>query len=165
MTTPHIARGYTPGLIGRVSELHATYYSAQWGFGAFFEARVATDMAAFVSRYDETRDCIWTATIGGRIEGTISIDGIRGDEAEGAHLRWFIMSDALRGQGLGGKLVNKTVAFCRAKGYRRVFLWTFEGLDAARHLYEQAGFELVETFDGHQWGTPVKEQRFVAELI
>ena len=35
-----IIRGYIPGSIGRVAELHATYYHQQWGFGLFFEANL-----------------------------------------------------------------------------------------------------------------------------
>jgi len=97
-----------------------------------------------------------------RVEGSITIDGIHGDD-NGAHLRWFIMSDALRGKGAGNKLMDTAVEFCRDRNYGRVYLWTFEGLDAARHLYEKAGFELAEQFSGNQWGTEVTEQRF--ELV
>ena len=41
---------------------------------------------------------------------------------------------------------------------------TFEGLDATRHLYEKAGFRLVEQQKGAQWGTEVNEQRFEMQL-
>jgi hypothetical protein len=51
--------------------------------------------------------------------------------------------------------------FCRRKGYPEVYLWTFEGLGAARHLYEKHGFVLVEEQPGDGWGMTVKEQRFV----
>jgi hypothetical protein len=45
-----------------------------------------------------------------------------------------------------------------------VYLWTFEGLPVARHLYEKFGFKLVEQFDGMQWGTKVIEQKFELTL-
>jgi GNAT superfamily N-acetyltransferase len=148
-----------PGAIGRVAELHAAYYARQWGFGVFFEAKIAMEVAEFLSRYDARRDGFWTASLGGRIEGSITIDGLHAADA-GAHLRWFIMSDALRGRGVGGRLVEAAVDFCRRSGYPRVYLWTFEGLHAARHLYEKAGFALAEQRRGAQWGTEVTEQRF-----
>jgi hypothetical protein len=90
-----IIRGYAPGAIGRVAELHAAYYHRKWGFGLFFEARVAVELAEFLARYDEGRDGFWTAQVDGSIEGSIAIDGLHAG-VEGAHLRWFIVSDALR---------------------------------------------------------------------
>ncbi len=49
-------QGYIPGAIGKITELHATYYSTYWNFGLYFEAKVAAEMAQFLSRFDETRD-------------------------------------------------------------------------------------------------------------
>jgi GNAT superfamily N-acetyltransferase len=158
-----IVRGYVPGAIGRIVELHGTYYAASWGFGAFFEARMARELAEFVGRYDAHRDGLWTASVAGRIEGSIAIDGSRAGD-EGAHLRWFIVSDSLRGGGIGGRLIGEALAFCRSCGHPRVTLWTFAGLGAARRLYECAGFRLVEERRGTQWGTEVVEQRFELEL-
>jgi GNAT superfamily N-acetyltransferase len=74
------------------------------------------------------------------------------------------MSDALRGKGIGNQLIDTAIEFCRGTGYKRVFLGTFEGLNAARHLYEKAGFRLVEQQKGSQWGTEVNEQRFELQL-
>ena len=100
------------------------------------------------------------------IEGSIAIDGPRtgtacdGDEPGSAHLRWFITSDHTRGSGTGAALLNAALTFCRAQSYARVYLWTFEGLHAARHLYQKAGFRLTRQQRGTQWGTEVNEQRF-----
>ena len=70
------------------------------------------------------------------------------------------MSDALRGKGTGNRLIDTAVAFCRKRGYKTIYLWTFEGLDPARHLYEKAGFKLTEERKGTRWGAEVNEQRF-----
>ncbi len=158
-----IRKGYVPGAIGRIVELHGAYYHAHSGFGSFFEAKVATELSEFIRRYDEQRDGFWTAWTGGRVEGSVAIDGIHGED-EGAHLRWFIVSDVLRGKGAGNRLMGAAVNFCQRKGYKRVYLWTFGGLDAARHLYEKTGFALVEQRRGIQWGTEVNEQRFELQL-
>ena len=78
--------GYAPGLLGRITELHAKYYAQHWQFGQFFETKVATDMAAFLERYDPVLDCTWSIKVGERIEGSITVDG--SSEADGvAHLR------------------------------------------------------------------------------
>ena len=163
---PEIVRGYVPGSIGRVAELHGTYYSRAWGFGLYFEAKVATELAAFLGRTDAACDGFWTVSRAGRVEGSIAIDGsrARGADHAAAHLRWFIVSDALRGTGVGSRLLEAAVGFCRGRGFPGVSLWTFEGLDAARHLYERAGFRLAEQRRGAQWGVEVNEQRFELRL-
>ena len=154
-----IESGYVPGSIGRLSELHGVYYHDHWGFGLYFEAKVATELSEFFQRYDQSSDGIWLVTANDRVEGSVIIDGIHA-ENEGAHLRWFIISDTLRGKGVGRKLINKAIGFCKSKGYKTIYLWTFAGLDTARHLYEEVGFKLIEQQSGVQWGTEVTEQYF-----
>ncbi len=151
--------GYRPGCIGRITELHARHYHRLADFGLAFESKVARELAAFCEGYVDGRDGLWLALAGGRIEGSIAIDGAH-VQRDGAHLRWFIVSEGLRGRGAGSRLLASAMAFCRKCGYRRVYLWTFEGLDAARHLYEKSGFRLVQQQRGAQWGTEVNEQRF-----
>lgn len=158
-----IVKGFPPGALGRIVELHGTYYSRHWGFGVFFEAKMAVDMAELANRYDERRDGLWTVSVAGRVEGAIAIDG-RDAPAVAAVLRWYIVSDALRGTGIGRRLLAAAVGFCRERGYPLVSLWTFAGLDAARHLYEQHGFRLAEEQRGSRWGSEVTEQRFELPL-
>ena len=45
-------------------------------------------------------------------------------------------------------------------GTATLFSGRFPGLDAARHLYEAAGFHPVQQADGQQWGIRVVEQSF-----
>ena len=157
--TFELHQGYLPTAIGRVAELHARHYSALVGFGLPFEAKVARELAEFCERYDESRDGLWLLLQDGRVEGSIAIDGARAAE-QGAHLRWFITSDLVRGKGAGTALLNAAMAFCQSRHYPRVYLWTFEGLHAARHLYEKFGFTLAYQEPGTQWGREVTEQRF-----
>jgi GNAT superfamily N-acetyltransferase len=156
-TTVH--KGYLPGAIGRIVGLHATFYYRQANFGVPFESRVARELSNFCERYVDDRDGLWLAMKEGQIEGSIAIDGL-GAKEDGAHLRWFICSDNARGTGMGTALLEAAIAFCRSRRYELVDLWTFEGLDTARHLYEKFGFRLVHQQRGAQWGVEVNEQRF-----
>ncbi len=52
------------------------------------------------------------------------------------------------------------IDFCNEMAFERVYLWTFKGLEAARHLYKKSGFELVEELQDAQWGTIVTGQRY-----
>jgi len=159
----HIHQGHLPGCIGRITALHAGYYAQAAGFGLAFEAKVASELAAFCLRLDPRTDGLWLAVHDGEVHGAVVIDGSAGTAA-GAHLRWFILSDTLRGQGVGTQLLGRALGFCRAAGHARVHLWTFDGLHAARHLYEKHGFRLVQQQRGTQWGRAVDEQRFDCTL-
>ncbi|SHK84580.1 Acetyltransferase (GNAT) family protein [Desulfatibacillum alkenivorans DSM 16219] len=154
---------YVAGAIGRVAEMHARYYSENWGFGLYFEAKVASELSEFMNRFVPGRDYFKVALTHGRVHGSLAIDAIKAEE-EGAHLRWFITSSALRGTGAGNRLLQDSIDFCRRQGYPSIYLWTFEGLALARHLYEKFGFKLVEEHPGDQWGVRVKEQKFVLPL-
>jgi len=158
-----IVKGYVPGAIGRITELHGTYYQQHADFGLYFESKVACELSEFLRRYDSARDGIWLALSQGRIEGSIVIDGVESD-TEGAHLRWFIVSDSLRGNGVGNKLITIALDFCRMRKYKKIYLWTFEGLNAARHLYGKYGFRVTQQQRGNQWGSEVNEQRFESHL-
>ena len=155
--------GYIPGAIGRIAELHATYYAAHWEFGMYFESKVAIELSEFLRRFNEDQDGFWVASVGGKIVGSITVDGIH-RYSHGAHLRWFIMSPEVQGKGIGNVLLGEAVDFCRNKKFEKIYLWTFEGLEAAGHLYRKWGFNLLEQFEGEQWGKPVVEQRFELSL-
>ena len=154
-----IHKGYIPGSIGKIVELHACYYNNLMGFGLPFESKVARELSEFCERYDGEHDGLWLALQDGNIEGAITIDGSHA-EKDGAHLRWFSVSDNMRGTGVGTALLTSALQFCQSRHYERVYLSTFEGLGAARHLYEKFGFRLALQQRGRQWGAEVNEHRF-----
>lgn len=154
-----IQRGYRPGCIGRIAELHATFYARAVGFGAPFEAKVATELSGFCLGYNAERDGLWLALDADVVHGSIIIDGSHYAQS-GAHLRWFITSDASRGKGVGARLLGAAMDFCKMRNYHKVYLWTFDELHAARHMYEKHGFRLKSTQRGAQWGKEVNEQMF-----
>jgi uncharacterized protein YhfF/predicted N-acetyltransferase YhbS len=159
---PRIVPGYLPGALGALAALHASYYGRQHGLGAYFEAKVARELADFVARFDPARDGLWLVVTDGAIRGAIAIDasGVASRARGLAHLRWLILADELRGRGIGRRLVGAAMDFCRHAGHRRVCLNTFAGLHAARALYEQAGFRLAAEVDAETWGRSMREQRF-----
>lgn len=156
-------RGYYPGVIGMITEAHAVYYHEHWGFDVSFETQVGRELSEFMATFQEGRDGFWAATEGGRFAGSVAIDG-REAGTEGARLRWFIVVPNRQGTGLGKSLLRRAVDFCRQEGFHRVYLWTFEGLEAARALYEDEGFRLCEEHVVAQWGQNVTEQRFQLDL-
>src|SRR5262245_6490297 len=155
---PRIVPSYLPGAIGTIGRLHGEYYAREHGFGVLFEAKVTREFAEFAGRFNPAYDGMWFVVDRGHVHGSIVIDGEGGPGQ--AHLRWFMLSDAIRGRGQGHRLMDAAMTFCRRAGHRHVYLNTFKGLDAARALYERAGFRLVAEETGTTWGKPVVEQRF-----
>ncbi|MFD3229606.1 bifunctional helix-turn-helix transcriptional regulator/GNAT family N-acetyltransferase [Rahnella aceris] len=154
-----IVTGYQPGMIGRIAEMHGTYYASNYNFGHFFEGKVASGLAEFCGRLHEPCNQVWLAVSNGRVVGSVAIDGQDLGNNE-AHLRWFILDDRCRGTGMGRKLLSEAIAFCDGRGFDAVQLWTFSGLHAARRLYESFGFELLKEWQGDQWGMTMTEQQF-----
>ncbi len=156
--------GYQPGGLGKMVELHGRYYGTEWGFDLRFEANIATEAAAFLSRLDPARDGFWLAWLDGRMVGSITIDGEPQGNQDGAHLRWFIAEPHIVGRGIGGALMGAAMTFCRDQCYRRVWLTTFAGLDAARALYDRHGFVETGTFENNEWDRPIKMQTLACAL-
>ncbi|WP_422039098.1 GNAT family N-acetyltransferase [Roseibium sp.] len=155
-----ILEGYQTGMIGDIAALHARTHGAIVGMGPTFESVVSQAMADFMQRVGSPLNNSWSILENGEIIGSISIDG---EDLDGniAHLRWFILSEKLRGLGLGKTLLLKALDHCDAHGFDEIHLWTLKGLDAARSLYERNGFILADEYVGDQWGKSVTEQMFV----
>jgi GNAT superfamily N-acetyltransferase len=155
--------GYYPGVVGKITELHATYYHENWGLDVSFETQVGRELSEFIAGFQKNRDGFWVATLAGEFAGSIAIDG-RGASEHGARLRWLIVDPKSQGRGIGRLLLTEALAFCRSSGYNRIYLWTFKGLEAARFLYEQAGFKLRQEHHVDQWGRELTEQMFEIDL-
>lgn len=155
--TADIVSGSRPGALGRVTELHGRYYAERWGFDQRFEIEVATELAGFLRHFDPARDGLWLALRDNRIVASVAIDG---RDPDGARLRWFIVEPGRQGGGLGRGLLDRALDFCGDRGFAKVHLATFAGLDQARRLYEARGFELVRDYDDTGWGPKVTHQVF-----
>jgi len=156
---PRLLPCLLPSALAASAALQSYYYARDHAFGVFFESGRMADIAGFLARYDARRDGVWVAVDGGQVLGTIVIDGGALDDPAVAQLRWFIMADALRGKGMGRRMMQAAVDFCRGR-YARIRLGTFSALHAARHLYESFGFTLVYEQPSTEWGPEVLEQHW-----
>lgn len=130
-----------PGDLGWVVMAHGEMYAREFGWDASFEALVARLVADYAGGHDAEREAAWIATQGDRRVGCVFC--VAADD-QTAQLRVLLVDPAVRGQGLGGRLVDECLEFARAAGYSRVKLWTNHPLVAARQLYLARGFSLVE---------------------
>lgn len=155
-----IHTAYIPGAIGSIAAQHGQYYAKHWGFGVAFEAYVAQGLSEFFLRIRDD-DLVLLAEDDQGIVASLFIDMHDPDGPEGvARLRWFIVADRVKGSGIGRALMNRAMDHVDRVSDGKVWLTTFAGLEAARHLYEAYGFTLVREDDGQTYGTTVQEQEF-----
>lgn len=130
------------GDIGWVVQLHGELYAREYGLDARFEALVADIAARFVRKFQPGWERCWIAELDGQRVGSIFLAR---KSATVAQLRMLVLSPAARGMGLGARLTDECLAFARARGYRKVVLWTHSVLVAARSLYAARGFVLTKS--------------------
>jgi DNA-binding MarR family transcriptional regulator/GNAT superfamily N-acetyltransferase len=144
-----IIRQLRPGDYGWVVERNAYLYHQEYGWDFSYEALVARIVADYLDARDLKRENAWMAETRGARVGCVFC--MREDE-ETARLRLLLVDPAARGLGLGSRLVDECVAFARRVGYKQLVLWTNDVLTSARHIYQRAGFELVESAPHHSFG-------------
>lgn len=81
----------------------------------------------------------------GNVLGTTGLYETGKDQGEAAWLGWMSVRKEARGQGIGQKLVDFSVAQARAEGkqYLRLYTSTAKGEAAAQFLYDKNGFAVV----------------------
>lgn len=162
MATPEaqIRTRIQPGDVGYVIYLHAILYAREYRLDHTFEADVARRMGEFAKSYNPRKDYFAVAELDRRIVGSIVIHGLSDEIGQ---LRWFLVHPDARGRGLGRRMIDGALAFCRERGFQKVHLWTISELKAAAHLYRQAGFVVTREETHEIWGAPRTEQEY--ELI
>lgn len=142
-----LLRDPRPGDMGWVIQQHGEIYAREYGWNADFEALVADVVARYMRNFKPEWERCWIAELNGERVGSVFV--VRKSKTV-AQLRLLILTSQARGHGLGARLSDECLAFARAKGYKKMVLWTNSCLDAAIGIYKRRGFKLVkrEPYEG-----------------
>ena len=78
--------------------------------------------------------------VDGAVVGGGGVGPLWGGEEGTCELRKMYLLPAARGLGAGKALLARCIEEARERGYRRMYLETLTGMDAAQRLYERFGF-------------------------
>jgi putative acetyltransferase len=94
--------------------------------------------------YGAPRSAYFVIEVDGRIVGGGGVAPLEGADADVCELRKMYFLPELRGRGAGSAMMQRCLDAARAFGFRRCYLETLCGMDAARRLYERSGFVLID---------------------
>jgi ribosomal protein S18 acetylase RimI-like enzyme len=157
-----IRRELRDGDAEAIVELHRRVYGAEYRRNEAFVAAVAENVAAQrAAGWPERAGGVWLLELDGELEGCLGLT----DEYDGTgHVRWFVFAPAVRGSGLGRRLLSELLSSARAAGMRRLEVETFSELRAAAHLYREAGFQVIEAVQRDDWGPTITYQHYALDL-
>ncbi|MES2306160.1 MAG: GNAT family N-acetyltransferase [Gemmatimonadota bacterium] len=98
------------------------------------------EVDAMTASYDRPRAAYFVVTHLGRIVGGGGVAPLDGGSADTCELRKMYFLPEARGLGLGKAMLRRCLQRARAIGFQWCYLETLERMEAARRLYEQAGF-------------------------
>ncbi|HEY8050767.1 MAG TPA: bifunctional helix-turn-helix transcriptional regulator/GNAT family N-acetyltransferase [Ramlibacter sp.] len=156
-----VLRDPRPGDFGWVVEQHGELYASEFGYSVEFEALVAGIVAKFVENFDPAWEKCWIAEVDGQRAGSVFL--VR-QSAAVAKLRLLILTPEARGLGLGARLTDECIALARAKGYRKMVLWTQSHLLAARRIYRSRGFRKVKSERNDAFGKHLTSETWELDL-
>jgi putative acetyltransferase len=102
------------------------------------------EVAAMSRAYRAPRCAYFVVELDGDVIGGGGVAPLAGGDPETCELRKMYFLPAARGRGIGRVLLERCLETARELGFRRCYLETLGGMDAAQRLYARMGFAAIE---------------------
>jgi putative acetyltransferase len=102
------------------------------------------EVSVMSSAYARPRCAYFVVEVDGVVSGGGGIAPLEEGDDETCELRKMYFLPILRGRGAGRALIARCTAFASASGFKRCYLETLTGMDAAQALYRANGFEPID---------------------
>jgi len=159
--TSYLLRPHQPGDMGWIVHRQAILYADEYGWDGTYEALAAEIVAQFIKNYDPKCEHAWVAEKDGERVGAVFV--AKGSD-QIVRLRLLHVERQARGLGIGKRLVEECIRFARQVGYEKMTLWTQSILNAARHIYKNAGFQVVHEEKHHSFGKDLTAETWELDL-
>ena len=93
--------------------------------------------------YSEPRCSYFVVEVDGVVKGGAGVAPLVGGEEDLCELRKMYFLPEMRGQGAGAAMMARCLEAARGHGFKRCYLETLRGMDAAMKLYERSGFRRI----------------------
>ena len=102
------------------------------------------EVSAMCAAYDRPGAAYFVVELDGRVLGGGGVAPLDGGPDGVCELRKMYFLPSLRGLGAGAAVMARSLEAARAFGFRRCYLETLCGMDAAMRLYERTGFRRID---------------------
>ncbi len=146
-----------PGDLGYLIYLHGSIQATELGYNHTYEPHVIKEFHEFLQTYNPVKDRIWLATYKGQI---VAATAILAQSRHLAQLRWLFVHPEYRGLGLGKRMLQDALDFCKDKLYQKINIFITNEQTALINMLEKAGFRKSGEKYLQLFGKYVYEQRY-----
>jgi putative acetyltransferase len=141
--TGFVIRPIRPGDDDAVAGIIRTVMTGFGACGAGFAIH-DPEVAAMSAAYARDGAAYFVVEVDGTVQGGGGVAPLDGGDSDVCELRKMYFLPELRGRGAGRALIGRCLDAARGLGYRRCYLETLTGMDAAQRLYAANGFRRID---------------------
>jgi GNAT superfamily N-acetyltransferase len=138
----YVIRPFTEKDSGGVKDLILAILTKEYPFDK--SAYSSTDLDKVAEVYGGKNDSFFVSEEADSIVGTV---GVKEDTSQTALLRRLFVSAEHRRKGIGSKLLDTALDFCRSRGYKKIIFRCTDRMSDAMRLCLKRGFKETEAID------------------